>query len=78
MTATPAPKDLAEEFAKTLKLHDQLDSITTKTDEHMRTAIEAIRWYRSAKGNVTSSTEVDFGLVTMLCWEVELLIKNAD
>lgn len=78
MTATPAPKDLAEEFAKTLRLHSQLDSITTKTDEHMRTAIGAIRWYRGAKDNVTSSTEVDFGVVAELCLELELLIQQSD
>ena len=78
MTATPAPKDLAGEFAKTLRLHDQLGSITTKTDKHMLTAIEAIRWYRGAKSNVTSSTEVDFGLVAMLCLELELLIRESD
>lgn len=78
MTATPAPKDLAGEFAKTLRLHNQLESISTKTDEHMRNAIEAIRWYRGAKNNVTSSTEVDFGLVAMLCLELELLIAQSD
>ena len=77
MTAAPAPRGLEEQFSKIVELHSQLDSITEKTDDHMQAAIEAIRWYRRAKANVKSSTEVDFGLVAMLTWEVELLYKES-
>lgn len=78
MTTTPAPNNLEEQFADTLKLHKKLDSITTKTDKQMLAAIQSLRCYREAREKIQSSKEVDYGLLAQLTLELELVIYADD
>ena len=78
MTASPTPPSLAQEFSKTIELHDQLDSISTEADAQLRSAIATLRSYREVKQQIHSFREVDYGLVTEMCLELELVIKLDD
>lgn len=78
MTATPAPQDLSNQFARTVRLHEKLESSTKEVDHKMRQAISQLRSYRRLKGSVKSSTELDYGLVAELINELEIVLTICD
>jgi hypothetical protein len=78
MTTTPAPNNLEEQFTNALKLHENLDSITTQADRQMLAAIQSLRCYRKAREKIQSSKEVDYGLLAQLTLELELVIYSSD
>ena len=78
MTTTPAPQDLDSEWIAAKSRIQRLAQCATETDKVMEGAIQSIARYRGLKKQSLAGDEVDFGVVTCLIIQLELLLKEAD
>ena len=73
MSTSPAPRDLDSAWVALLEGREALAEVTDTADSGLRECLRSVRANRLHKKRTNSEIEVDFGIVSELINQLELL-----